>query len=55
MTTATYACDDGYYLDGPEKLTCLPNGSYGNGRTGEWKLLEIKLSYFDENFKNGTP
>ena len=39
MTKATYTCDDGYYLDGPGKLTCLANGIYGDVETGKVQNL----------------
>ena len=35
MTTATYTCDDGYYLEGLETLTCMENGIYVCGNTGK--------------------
>lgn len=40
MTKAKYTCDEGYYLEGTQVLTCLPNGKYGNIDTGYFLFLQ---------------
>ena len=34
MTRAKYICNEGFYLEGDEVLTCLSNGKYGKIKTG---------------------
>lgn len=29
-TTASFSCENGYYLEGPSEIVCLPDGTWEN-------------------------
>ena len=45
LSTVTYVCTDGYYLEGVETLTCMSNGMYGNITTGS-DFVTIMFCYY---------
>ena len=45
LSSTSYVCAEGYYLEGAKTLTCMSNGMFGNITTGSNFVIVI-FSYY---------